>query len=141
MPQFPVLIRDAGGTTVVATSTARIIKPPKIERGKEFQTCEWNIECLNIEMFSGSNPGGTYDPLLYAMIVSTIPIIGVADGTFFMAERSEDSFKPYIGTDGEGAWTRMYNHSGKITFTLKQSSPTNDALSLLLKLDEITAPV
>jgi hypothetical protein len=64
------------------------------------------------------------------------PIIGVAEGTFITVERSEDSFSTTTGSDGETLRVRNRNVSGTITFTLMQSSPSNDILSTAWQLDE-----
>jgi hypothetical protein len=81
---------------------------------------------------------GTYDPAQVALIAVGVPVTGFAPGTFIVAERNEDSFNLTIGSDGEGCRTRTNNKSGRITFTLQQSSVTNVLLSAALLLDENT---
>jgi len=141
MPVVAVLIKDVAGTTVVKSSDARIKKFPDQERGKDITGIEWAIECGHLDIFIGGNLGATYDPLLYSMSVGGIPITGLAEGTFFKAKRNVDSFTRYTGTDGETSWARQHDKSGEVSFTLKQTSATNDLLSALLQIDEIPAPV
>lgn len=81
---------------------------------------------------------GKYDPSQVALIAVGVPVTGYAPGTFIVAERNEDSFNLTIGSDGEGCRTRTNNRSGRITFTLQQSSITNQLLSTALNLDENT---
>jgi hypothetical protein len=137
----PVMIKDAGGATVIKSVNARIRRAPDHERGKDVGTVEWALECGRLETFIGGNAGGTYDPLLYAMVVGSIPITGLAEGTFLKVKRNVDNFTRYTGTDGETSWARQHDKSGEISFVLKQTSECNDALSALMALDEIPAAV
>jgi hypothetical protein len=78
----------------------------------------------------------TYDPAQIAMSIAGIPIEGIAEGTFVKVERNTETWKLKIGSGGEGARAKSNDKSGKFTFTLMQTSITNDALSALAKLDE-----
>lgn len=77
----------------------------------------------------------TYDPGQVDVILAGIPIDGFADGTFISAEQDEDSFSLTIGSSGEGARAKSRNESATITFTLLQTSSSNDALSALHNTD------
>lgn len=79
-----------------------------------------------------------YDAKAVAMIFAGIPISGLADGTFVSIEQNEDSFGLTVGTDGEACRSKTNNRSGKVTFTLLQSSATNDLLSAVHLLDIAT---
>jgi hypothetical protein len=79
----------------------------------------------------------TYDPLKIVCVFAGILIKGYADGTFLQAERDEDAFSLVIGAGGEGTRVRNRNRAGKVTFTLKASDPTNDALTAVQKADEL----
>jgi hypothetical protein len=79
-----------------------------------------------------------YDPKLITLICGPKIISGYIDGTFVVAERNEQAFNLKVGVDGEGCRARSRNRSGKITFTLLQSSTSNDDLSDFAVLDEAT---
>lgn len=81
---------------------------------------------------------GTYYPDQVSLQACGIPISGFAPGTFITVEYNEDAFTLQIGSDGEGCRTRSNNRSGKITFTLQQSSIANLALSALHNVDRRT---
>lgn len=80
----------------------------------------------------------TYDPSQVTIIFAGIPVSGFAEGTFVSAERNEDSWALQVGADGEATRAKSNNRSGRVTFTLIQSSITNDALSALHAVDENT---
>ena len=69
------------------------------------------------------------------MVLSGIPISGLADGTFVSVVFNEDAYALTIGSDGEGTRSKTNNRSGRVTFTLMQSSESNDLLSALHNLD------
>lgn len=71
----------------------------------------------------------TYDPTQIVVIVGGAPMVGIADGTFVKVTRDEDSFKKYVGADGEVTRARNKNRGGTVEITLSQSSPSNDVLS------------
>ncbi len=79
-----------------------------------------------------------YDPAQILMTFLGTPIIGYADDTFVEVERNEDAFTLHVGSDGETARSRSQNRSGTITFTLMQTSPSNDVLSAAAAADERT---
>ncbi len=77
-----------------------------------------------------------YDPKQVIVSFKGILISGYADGTFVSAERNNDSFNLTVGSDGEGVRAKSNDRSGRVTFTLLQSSVANPALSACLLLDE-----
>lgn len=53
--QFPLMIKDLLGTTLVASPGAWIQKLPDIEFGVELSTREWVFDTDQLEMYVGSN--------------------------------------------------------------------------------------
>jgi hypothetical protein len=83
---------------------------------------------------------GTYDPKEVSLIVSGLNMSGFFDGTFIKITRNEkELYKTHVGAWGEVGRTKNNDMSGKITFTLKKTSPSNKQLDLL-KLSPITFP-
>lgn len=80
----------------------------------------------------------TYDPKQVSLIVGGNIITGFTDGTFIVAERNENMWNLKVGVDGIGTRAKTNNQSGKLTITLHQSSPSNDALSALAASDELS---
>lgn len=79
----------------------------------------------------------TYDPSQLQIIVGGFQISGFADGSFVTVARNADAFALYMGTDGEGTRAKSNNKSGRITFTLAQSSDSNAILSGIAAADEL----
>ncbi len=80
----------------------------------------------------------TYDPKQVACIFFGKILSGFADGTFVKVTRNEQTFNLKVGVDGEGARAKSNNKSGKIEFTLMQSSSSNDDLSAIAAADELS---
>lgn len=80
----------------------------------------------------------TYDPAKVIASWGGVPITGIADGTFLLAERNNPMWTTQTGSDGESCRSKSNDKSGKITVTLNQWSTTNDALSLATQIDEAT---
>ena len=80
----------------------------------------------------------SYNPADLIAIWNGIRIEGYADGTFMTAARDNPSFTNGSGSDGEGFRAKSNDKTGTITFTLLQTSATNDALSGAMALDEAT---
>jgi len=78
----------------------------------------------------------TYDPKQFSNILGGKVISGYADGTFIKISRNEQAFNLKVGVDGEGTRAKSNNRSGKIEFTLMQSSSSNDDLSAIAALDD-----
>lgn len=79
----------------------------------------------------------TYDPSQVVLTFGPHIITGYADGTFVKAERDEDTFKKYVGSDGSVTRVRNRSRSGFIEFSLAQASPSNDFLSAVHVQDEL----
>lgn len=79
----------------------------------------------------------TYDPAKVLPSFLGGILTGFADGTFIEAERNEDGFALVVGASGEAARAQSRNRSGRITFTVLSTSPTNDFLSAIAAADEL----
>lgn len=72
---------------------------------------------------------GTYDPKKVTLNISGLLISGYHEGTFIKVERLDpEIYKTHVGAHGEVARTKNPNQAGKITFTLKGTSPSNKYL-------------
>jgi hypothetical protein len=80
----------------------------------------------------------TVDPKKIILTFGVTPIAGFADGTFVDIERNEDMFSEVIGADGEVTRVKSNNRTGTATFTLLQTSPSNDKLTAYALVDEQT---
>lgn len=82
---------------------------------------------------------GTYSPddcvaiITYGEIAHAVS--GYAEGTFITAERTNPYSTMVSGADQTGYRVFRRNDSGTITFSLHQSSQTNDVFNQLLELD------
>jgi hypothetical protein len=77
-----------------------------------------------------------YSPSDVDVIFKGITITGFADGTFIEVEREVDTFTKKVGSLGDVARTRSLNKSGKITITVMDTHPVNDALATVISNDE-----
>ena len=132
-----LMMKDAGGATVIKCLNARIKKPADVKRGNELHDQTWELMCGNLEMAVGGNPTATFDFALYAVTFNGIPIVQFKEGTSIEVTRSADDWKMEIGVLGEAGWSRQYNKSGDVKFTLMQTSPSNDVLSAFQLVDGI----
>lgn len=80
----------------------------------------------------------TYDPKNIILTINGIPISGYSDGTFLEIDRNEPTWNTVVGADGLVTRGKTNNFSGTLTVTLKQSSPSNDILSGIMALDEVS---
>ena len=71
----------------------------------------------------------TYNTLEIVAVWNGILIQGYMDGTFMTAEHDEDAVMKHTGAGGDVTRTINANKGGAVTFTLTQSSLTNNALS------------
>lgn len=71
----------------------------------------------------------TYDPRQIIVMLESVPIGGFADGTAVKIVRSNDMYIKSSGMDGVLSRAKTNDLSGEITFTLAQTSPSNDILS------------
>lgn len=83
-------------------------------------------------------PVHTYDPANVIVSIGGTPMSGFADGTFVTVARDEDAFAKVSGADGEVSRAKSNNRSGSLTLTLMQTSMSNDVLSAIALLDEIS---
>jgi hypothetical protein len=80
----------------------------------------------------------TYAPNEIQINYAGYNLRGYADGSFIRIERRENTFSLAIGADGEAARSQSANASGSVSITLMQTSVSNDVLSKLQQLDEVT---
>jgi hypothetical protein len=80
----------------------------------------------------------TYDAAEVQVIISGIPIQGVAAATFLSMARDSDTWTKIVGASGEVARSKSNDQSGVLTLTLLQTSASNDLLSALATTDELT---
>lgn len=80
----------------------------------------------------------TYDPAQIVVQFGPIIMSGYQDGTFVKAGRDGDTFTKYVGVDGEVSRGRNRNKAGNAALTLAQTSATNDLLSSVQEVDELT---
>lgn len=79
-----------------------------------------------------------YDPGRIVLVFNNIQAQGYGPDTFVKAARNEDTFTEQVGANGDVVHVRNRNRTGKVTFTLQDASPTNDAFSALAQADELT---
>lgn len=79
-----------------------------------------------------------YDPGSIVVQFNGVEILGFADGTFVMAERTEDAFTKSVGAGGDVTRVRSRDRSGTVTVTLQAESPVNDLLTAIQLQDELT---
>lgn len=80
----------------------------------------------------------TVDPKNVIITIGGVAMSGFTDGTFLEITRNEPTWSMVVGSDGFVTRGKTNNFTGSLTLTLKQSSPSNDYLSGLLALDELT---
>lgn len=82
----------------------------------------------------------SYDPgqVILTLGVSPTPISGYAQGSFIEVDRDANAFTKYTGSDGEVTRVRSRNRSGSIKVILQQGSQSNDYLTSLAELDELS---
>jgi hypothetical protein len=77
----------------------------------------------------------TYDPTEQDVIFNGVLVDGFAPGTFIKVSFNEDLWSFQASNSGGGARSRNPNRSGKLEFTLHQSSPSNGILSAFFRAD------
>jgi hypothetical protein len=63
---------------------------------------------------------------------------GFADGEFVSVERTSDTFTKVSGADGIISRAKTNDRSGSLKFTIAQTSPSNDVLTGIAVLDELS---
>jgi hypothetical protein len=71
----------------------------------------------------------TYDPKQIVVLLDNTPIGGFSDGTSIKVVRSTNMYTKSSGMDGILSRVKTNDVSGEITFTLAQTSPSNDVLT------------
>lgn len=80
----------------------------------------------------------TYDPKNVVIAIGGVPMSGFADGTFLEIVRDEQAFTKVVGADGYTSRVKSNNRGGTLTLTLLETSPSNDILSGIAALDELS---
>lgn len=83
-----------------------------------------------------AGPLRNYCPDFVDVVFMGITITGFAEGTFIEVEREVDTFTKKVGSLGDTARTRSLNKSGKITITVMDTHPVNEALANVISQDE-----
>lgn len=78
----------------------------------------------------------TYDPKQVIVTFGTVIVSGYAEGTFIAIAQNGDSFEKQRGADGGVDRVNKNASDYAVTLTLKQTSLTNDALSVIAALDK-----
>jgi len=79
-----------------------------------------------------------YQPSNVTVVYAGLILTGYDDGTFVSIERNNDMWTLKTGADGYGTRAKSSDKSGRVTLTLLQSSPSNDALSAIALADELS---
>lgn len=80
----------------------------------------------------------TFDPKEVSIIFGPLIIRGFAEEMITVA-RDNPAWEMVIGADGEATRVKSNDRSGSITVSLQQSSPSNDDLSALALVDEVSS--
>lgn len=83
-------------------------------------------------------PAKTYNAKKVIITYNGIPITGFADGTFLTITPARERSTKKVGADGEVARSKSNDHTHEVTFTLLQTSASNNYLSNLLEVDRLT---
>ena len=78
----------------------------------------------------------TYDPKKTVVTWGGVIVTGFADGSFISMTRSGDVFEKRKGADGSVDRINKNANDFTVQLTIMQTSPTNDALSALLLVDQ-----
>lgn len=80
----------------------------------------------------------SYDPKAMQVVFAGKLLQGFAPGTFLTITRNMDAYALSVGVDGIGTRIKNNNLSGRATFTLDQSSTSNDDLNALAAADSLS---
>lgn len=80
----------------------------------------------------------TYSPDRIKTIVGASALTGYADGTFLTIEAMTEGVTSESGADGEVARAMSLDKRHEITVTLQQTSASNDVLSALYHVDQVS---
>lgn len=85
---------------------------------------------------SQTKPVYQFDPKKVNLTVGGYIMGGFDESSFIDVSRDEDGWIKKVGCSGEVARYKNSNRAGSVKIRIMQSSPSNDALSLLATLDE-----
>lgn len=80
----------------------------------------------------------TYDPKQVILTFGGVIFTGYAEGTFVSIAGNGDKFEKSRGADGGVDRVNKNANDYSVTVTLKQTSPTNDALSIIMNADIVS---
>lgn len=80
-----------------------------------------------------------YDPDQISVTFAGLLIQGYADGEFVTVEQQSDNFSDVVGTDGRVSRSKTNDRRATITFSLMQTSDSNDELSQIAN-DDLNNP-
>lgn len=79
-----------------------------------------------------------YNAAQVSVIFGPNILSGFADGSFVTCARDEQAFTKKTGTDGQTTRSRSNNKGGTVILRLDQASASNDVLSVIAVLDELS---
>jgi len=79
----------------------------------------------------------TFDPKEVSIIFGEFILRGFSESKVSVS-RSNPAWELVVGADGEATRVKSNDRSGTVTVTLQQSSPSNDDLSTLALVDELS---
>ncbi len=82
----------------------------------------------------------TYDPGEVSVTIGPDTIFGLSSGVMVRVEHNQPTFTPYYGTQGEASRAAVRDQSGMVTIRTAATSPQNDILDLITRVDHIVAP-
>jgi hypothetical protein len=82
-------------------------------------------------------PTKVYDPKQVTLIIGGAVITGFAEDDFIRVT-FPDAGSKVVGADGEVVFSKSPDETAELTFRLKQSSPSNDVLSALVRASRLT---
>lgn len=71
----------------------------------------------------------TYDPQESVLVWDDHEVVAFMEGTMVTASHIEEQSSLHVGAKGSGTVVASANRSGEFSFTISQSSPSNDFLS------------
>ncbi len=83
-------------------------------------------------------PVKTYDPKQVVLSIGGVSMGGYADGTFINITSLNDAYATKAGADGEIARAKSNDNRGELVLTLLQTSLSNDILSAIYTLDQVS---
>jgi len=78
-----------------------------------------------------------YDPNDVLLVFAGRTITGFSDGTYITASKDEAKWETHVGAQGEVTRSRNRHPVGRVSFTLKRSSPDYDFLLQKMNSNDI----